>query len=259
MHNLEDVTFTIPIKIDQPDRLRNLRICLNYLRGNFNTKLIVCELDKESKARPLLEGMQCKYIFMKTDSAFFHRTMMLNYMAKQADTNIIVNYDCDVLLPIENYIKATELIRSNEAEMVYPYDGNFYDVNPEFIDGIEKSNSISNINPNTMCKNLRPEANSVGGAIFWSKKSFFKFGQENENCVSWGYEDNERFERALKLGIKITRCKNGLIHLHHGASLNSSNGSHPFYQKNEQEWQKVKHMSTEDLNKYIKTWTWNRE
>jgi hypothetical protein len=34
MHDLSDVTFTIPVKIDQPDRVRNIKICIEFLRKN---------------------------------------------------------------------------------------------------------------------------------------------------------------------------------------------------------------------------------
>lgn len=255
MINLKDVTFTIPVKIDQPDRVRNLTICLEYLSKHFDTNFIICEMDQDSKAKELLKTISCKYIFMKTNSPIFHRTMMLNYMAKASSTPIIVNYDCDVLLPIENYVTATEKIRNNEADMVFPYDGNFYDVNPEFINQIKENNSIEFIN-NNMCRNLRVNGDSVGGAIFWNKEKFFEIGMENENCVSWGFEDNERFDRANKFGLRIKRCSHGLIHLHHGSSLNSANGMHPFYRSNEMEWQKIKNMSLSELKNYMSGWRW---
>lgn len=259
MIDLSDVTFNIPIKIDQPDRIRNIQICVDYLNKNFKTNLIICEMDQEQKAKNLLENISCKYIFMKTNSPYFHRTMMLNYMAKNSDTPIVVNYDCDVLLPIQNYVLATELIRNKTYDLVYPYDGNFFDVNPNLIGKIKETNSIDDINTQTMCRNLRPAGDSLGGAIFWSKEKFFSFGLENEKCISWGYEDNERFDRAKTLDLRIGRCPSGLIHLHHGSSLNSSNGSHPFYQKNEQEWIKIKNMNKNDLTAYIKTWAWAKE
>lgn len=256
MHDLSDVTFTIPVKIDQPDRIRNIKICLNYLSKHFKTNFIISEMDTEPKAKHLFVDLVCKYIFMKTNSPYFHRTKMLNYMAKQATTPIVVNYDCDVLLPLENYIKATELIRSKEMDMVFPYDGNFFNVNPIFIDKINTTNSIDFIDTSSMCQNLRPSGDSVGGAIFWSKEKFLGIGMENENFISWGFEDNERFERAKKMGLNIGRCPKGLIHLHHQPSLNSSNGSHPFYQKNQQEWLKVQSMNKDDLKKYIDSWSW---
>jgi predicted glycosyltransferase involved in capsule biosynthesis len=256
MHDLSDVTFTIPIKIDQPDRERNLKACVRYLRENFNTNIIVCEMDSDQKAKELLAGYKCKYIFMKTQSPYFHRTMMLNFMAKQANTDIIVNYDCDVILPVSAYVEASELIRSKKAEMVYPYDGNFYDIHPQFVNEVVSKNSIDFIDKSTMCRNLRPESNSVGGAIFWNKTIFNNIGMENENCISWGYEDNERYDRALKLGVKIERTQNGLFHLHHNSSLNSSNGSHPFYTKNQEEWTKIKTMNINELRNYIKNWSW---
>jgi hypothetical protein len=255
MHDLSDVTFTIPIKIDQPDRVRNLKICLNYLTKHFDTKITVCEMDTTPKAKDILKDYSCKYIFMKTDSQYFHRTMMLNYMAKNSETPIVVNYDCDILLPIENYITAVNEIRNLNKDVIYPYDGNFYNINPSFIGRIAEENSISFVTQN-MCNNLRPAGDSVGGAVVWSKEKFFSIGLENENFISWGFEDTERFERAKKLELRIGRCNSPLIHLHHSPSLNSANGSHPFYKRNEMEWLKVQSMSKDQLKEYINSWNW---
>lgn len=255
MIDLSDVTFTIPVKIDQPDRIRNLQMSINYIKSNFKTKLIICEMDNEQKVKDLIKDISCKYIFMKTSSPFLHRTMMLNFMAKQADTPIIVNYDCDVLLPLSNYEESANLIRQGKADIVYPYDGNFFDVPYNLIPSIQNSNSVEHINP-SHCTNLRPNGDSVGGAVFWSKEKFIEIGMENEKFISWGFEDNERCSRAVKLGLKMRRCQKGLFHLHHGSSLNSTNGSHPYYKQNEQEWVKVSSMSPENLREYVKTWSW---
>jgi len=258
MFDLSDVTFTIPVKIDQPDRARNLKIMTSYLKKHLKTKIIICEMDIESKAKEHIEkGIDYKYVFMKTKSQWFHRTMMLNYMAKIAETPIIVNYDTDVLLKPEQYNEAAHQIREGFSDMVFPYDGNFLDVPAAHVGNI--SNTLTLSVPDKACRNLRPKADSVGGAIFWSKEKFMSVGMENENFVSWGFEDTERDYRARTLGLNVNRLAGPLYHMHHGSSPNSSTASHPFYKKNENEWVKVSQMNRDLLKEYIDSWKWTKE
>lgn len=101
---------------------------------------------------------------------------------------------------------------------------------------------------------MRPQGDSVGGIMFWDLKKFKECGGCNEKIISWGYDDTEMYERAGILGVKVSRCQKGLIHLYHKPSLNSLNGSHDHYKSNELEWLKVKGMDRASLIDYIKTW-----
>ena len=47
--DLKDCTFIIPIKIESTDRLRNVITVLCYLVSNFDTNIIVKEVDTESR------------------------------------------------------------------------------------------------------------------------------------------------------------------------------------------------------------------
>ena len=46
--DLKDCTFIIPIRIESTDRMRNVITILCYLNSNFDTNIIVKEVDKES-------------------------------------------------------------------------------------------------------------------------------------------------------------------------------------------------------------------
>lgn len=258
MHDLSDVTFTIPVKIDQPDRAINLETVTTYLVENFNTNIIICEMDSYVKVREIVNPkVKYKHIFMKTQSKWFHRTRMLNYMANISETPIIVNYDADVILDVAQILKSVKSIRSKSIDMVFPYDGNFLNVPPDVKKQFTQSLDYDVLTKNkSRCKNLRPSGDSVGGVIIWNKEIFNSIGGENENFISWGFEDSERFERAKKLGVKIGRIVNPLYHLFHKSSENSTTNAHPFYRSNEKEFEKIKKMSKQDLQDYISTWGW---
>ena len=113
--DLSQATFIIPIRIESTDRLRNVVTTTAFLMENFDTNIIIKEVDSESifqrDAIPLLEEIldfniwdnNLNYIYERSDDPLFHRQRILNEMIMEADTEIVVNYDCDVILPKESY------------------------------------------------------------------------------------------------------------------------------------------------------------
>ena len=112
--DLSEATFIIPIRIESPDRLRNVVTTTAFLVENFDTNIIIKEVDKEPvfqrDALPILEDiLDCNiwenfnYIFERSEEPLFHRQRVLNEMIMECDTDIVVNYDCDVILPKESY------------------------------------------------------------------------------------------------------------------------------------------------------------
>jgi predicted glycosyltransferase involved in capsule biosynthesis len=252
MINLKDVTFTIPFKKDTEERLRNLNIVVNFIRRHFDTNIIVCEMDE---VQNLGKSNLYDYLYIKANNYIMHRTHCLNVMAKLAKTPIIVNYDTDVVFPLHQYQNATEAIRQNVSDMVFPYGGKFVNLTEPHISFIKDTLTLDGIDES---KGSVYHPNSVGGAIFFNKTKFIQGGMENENFISWGWEDNERVTRFSKLGFRINRVSGVLYHLNHPTSSNSSNTQHEYYIKNQQELHRVSSMSPEQLRAYINTWGWIR-
>jgi len=250
MIDLSHVTFNIPVRIDTQHRLENVSLIVDYLNHHFKTNIIVCEEDKEKKLEHL--SSKCIYHYIKSDNAHFHRTRILNMMARMSPTPIIVNYDTDVLFKVSEYVNAANVINTNYGDVCFPYNGQFFDVPRSFYSTINQTKSLDCVNLSS-CGLLSPS--SVGGAIFWNKNKFIEIGMENENFKSWGFEDNERIARCRKLGLRIIRTPDVLYHMAHDKSINSGPHSH-FYWDNKNECVKVESMSTEDLKSYIKTWSW---
>lgn len=252
MIDLKDVTFIIPLLIDSEDRINNYNIVIDFLLKNFDTNIIVCESDKESH-EDLLKRDGVNYMFIKNDG-LFHRTRLLNIMTKAAKTDIVVNYDIDVVFKPEQYVEARNAIKSGYFDICYPYGGNFMNVRKYYFKFV-KENNLDGIDLD-QCEIANP--NSLGGAIFFNKEKYLQAGLENENFVSWGFEDNERINRLIKLGCKISRTKGVLYHLEHERTLNSV-PEQPKYNDNMIEYGKVTNMSKDELIKYIKTWGWVNE
>ena len=112
--DLSQATFIIPIRIESPDRMRNVITTTAFLLENFKTNIIIKEVDKESvfkkEALPIIEDIidvniweNFNFIFEQSDEPLFHRQRVLNEMIHVTETPIVVNYDCDVILPKKSY------------------------------------------------------------------------------------------------------------------------------------------------------------
>lgn len=247
--NLLDVTFTIPVRIDSLDRLYNINYVVDYLNYNFNTNIIIFE---NGPLRNLRFNQNNILYQFERENSLFHRTKILNSMAKLAKTRYIVNYDGDVILPVNQILKAYSLLKENKADFVYPYGGLFVDVSRKVI-----KEEVKNFNPDeldfTKYPNLGTE--SVGGAVFWNRYAFMQGGMENEKFISWGWEDRERYSRFNKLNYRCMRVEGPLYHISHTRLINS-NADHSHYHTNIQEFEKIQNLSYFQLKDYIKTWPW---
>lgn len=251
MIDLKQVTFCIPYFRDSKDREENLLFLLEYLTRWFDTNIIIKEAGTERTFEKFIKGDNIRYEFeyLKPGDPF-HRTRYLNEMCDLSDTDILANQDTDVIVPIHAYVDAVVEIAENGADFVYPYDGRFLEISRSKIDLLRTPDGFYAVSESELnCLN----PNSVGGLIFQKKSSFVEAGKENQKFKIWGFEDNERIYRWQKLGYKIVKLPNYLIHLEHQRGQTSSE-KHPHYISNIQEFYKVNNMSEIQLREYIKTW-----
>lgn len=250
--DLTDTTFTLPVRRDHNDRKENLDLTVTLLNKSFKTNIIIGE---QFGDRFKYFEQWCKYI--KFEYPHFHRTKMLNEMAKAATTPYIVNFDCDVMVTPCQIWQSVEKLRKNEADVVYPYEWLFVRIKRPFRQAIFPSYDLSVFARNTTGSDT-PQNPSVGGAVFFNKEAFLEAGGENENCVSYSPEDRERFERFTKLGYRIARIKGQLYHFDHWIGPDSSTAN-PFYKQGAEEYAKIRTLTPPQLLEYIKTWPWTKD
>jgi predicted glycosyltransferase involved in capsule biosynthesis len=171
-------------------------------------------------------------------------------MTKLAETNIVVNYDVDVLFPVEQYVESKKRVEEG-CTVCFPYEGKFYDIPKRFFDKVD--NDVLGEIPLSECVLFNPR--SVGGAFFFDKTKYGEIGWENEHFVSWGHEDWERVVRVEKMGHQLCRTGGILYHLTHSRTHNSSD-KNPFFQFNGEEYHRINRMTKEELGEHIKTWGW---
>lgn len=250
--DLSDVTFTIPVYFDHRHRHENLKLCYQVLQENFTTNIIIGEQGPKRFPESKINGFQYKYF----ELTYFHRTKMLNEMARLAGTEIVVNWDCDVFVPAAQVYLAAERIRQG-ADMVYPFDGRFARVPRVWYDQLNKTKDVG-IFGNTKFKGKSGKklpTTSVGGAIMFNRESFLRGGGENEFMVSFGPEDWERNFRFTALGYQVERIKGCLYHLDHFIGVNSSN-QNPYFNANHKELKEMRKLTREQLAKYVEAWPW---
>jgi len=255
--DLTKATFIIPIRIESPDRLRNVITTTAFLLENFDTNIIIKEVDSESvfqnEALPILKeildvDVNVNHIFEKSDAPLFHRQKVLNEMIMEADTEIVVNYDCDVLLPIDSYQKAYNSILDKTYDVVYPYGQGMYQKQVSATDEVV-SLFLEGVDFSMLDKNSKTHTSDFGWVQFFNRQVYIDGGMENENFVSYGYEDNERPIRFEKLGYKVGRVNDLIYHMEHSRTINSW-FTNPYINDNKNLYEKLKGMNSEDLKNY---------
>lgn len=260
--DLTRATFIIPIRIESQDRMRNVITILCFLLENFNTKIIVKEVDKnsifEESVLPRLEDFfedlsNLTHIFEKSEDPVFYRMHILNEMLSQSKTDIVINYDCDVLLPIDSYVNAYQSIINGESDVVYPFGSGNYQ-KQIFADDELVSEFLSNdFDFSILEKKSNIWTSDFGWIQFFNRQVYIDGGMENENFRGSSPEDKERFFRFTTLGYNVTRIGSYIYHLEHSRGQNSWPNSvqgNPYMQDNFSLWEKLQTMNKEQLKNY---------
>ena len=262
MIDLKNCTFIIPIRIESEDRMRNVVTVLAYLLKNFDTKVILKEVDVESvyedQVLPQIEDFlgdninNLTHVFEKSDDPVFYRMKILNEMIDMADTMVIANYDCDVLFKKETYVESVNMIMDG-FDLVYPYGfGNYQ--KQVFIDDDGVSEFINeDFDFEVLDKKSRMYDAQYGHVQFVNRKSYILAGMENENFRGSSPEDKERFYRFDKMGYSVGRIDDIVYHLEHIRGANSWPNSvqgNPYMKQNFDEWEKIQNMTGHQLRSY---------
>ena len=255
--DLKQSTFIIPIRIESPDRLRNVITTTAFLLENFDTNIIIKEVDSvsvfEKEALPILKNIlevdiNINHIFEKSLDTSFHRQKVLNEMINETKTEIVVNYDCDVILPLESYKNAYELVLNNVYDIVYPYGQGMYQrqviPSDEVVSYFLETSDYTHLE-----KNSKIYTSDFGWVQFFNRQVYIDGGMENENFIAYAPEDKERFYRYTTLGYNVGRIDNVVYHLEHVRGENSWMHN-PHMQNNNILWDKLQKMNKEQLKEY---------
>jgi len=256
--DLSDATFIIPIRLESDDRIRNVITSTCFILENFDTNLIIKEVDVESvfelQALPQIKEYlgdvsKIKHIFEKSDAPEFHRQRVLNEMIMEAKTEIVVNYDCDVLLPLESYHEAYLSVLHHTHDVIYPYAQGEYQKQVQATDELVSEFLSNDFDFSILDKQSNIHTSDVGWVQFFNRQVYIDGGMENENFVAYAPEDKERFYRFSTLGYNIGRINDYVYHLEHKRGPNSW-FTNPHRPRNQEVWQEIQTMNKEQLLEY---------
>lgn len=249
--DLRDVTFMVPCRIESPDRRRNLRILVSYLRKHLHTNILICEDNPERQDVPGimaelgLAPADYGYIHLTgNDSPFTHKAKQINVMAEAASTPVVVVQDTDVVVEPTQYVFAQHAVRGGAA-LACPFNGLFFDIAADYVPGVERHLAVGQIDLFDP-RNEMLYKNSYGGSVFFSREVFTRYGGFNENFISWGWEDFEIYRRLERLGLRVERMWGPLLHLSHARATNSVK-QNLWYDSNTAEYERVVALSREQI------------
>ena len=166
----------------------------------------------------------------------------------EADTDIVVNYDCDAILPKESYKIAYDNIMDGKSDVVYPYGQGMYQKQVAATDEVV-SNFLDKTDYSHLDSVSKTHTSDFGWVQFFKRQVYIEGGMENENFKAYAPEDKERFYRFKTLGYNVERINNYVYHLEHARGENSW-FSNPHIKSNMGEWEKIQTMNKQNLLEY---------
>lgn len=264
MASSHPVSIIIVVRVDTPDRLRNLEFVLRFLFSALDrAELIVIEQSAESRCRNVTIQYGAEYHFFETNGCFY-KSRLLNFGIGIARHEIVLVYDTDVLIQSGALREAFDQLAGGQADFVFPYNGAMvqvkenrlsrgFDPQDEFLDSApfcELGGSVGD-DPDFEYLYGNSDVPSAGGALAGLRRSFVYYGGYNENIVSYGCEDVELASRLEILGAQVKRLPHyNCYHMQHRRGPDSNYNN--FLESNLREWEKVRAMSRAALWRYVR-------
>lgn len=255
MIDLTKTTFIIPVYIESTDRYRNAISVLGFLNHHFNTNVIIHELvEEETKLDFLskLNNLNINHITEKFDGKF-HRTRQLNEMLDITETPVVVNYDIDVLLPVETCLESQNKILDGVYDVIYPYEEGSNEqirINRKYNrDLFNKTFDLNLIQKGKFLIDFDTWSTKCGHCLFLNTDKYKECGGENENFIAYGPEDSERYERFYKIDYNVGRVGKLVFHFEHYRTP-TSNYENPFFKQNQDLYEKISKMSKDEVINY---------
>lgn len=256
-----NLTFIIPSRLESEDRERNMITILINLLSKFDAVVRVKECDFspkfEENVLPHIKNKFGKvpsnlfFTYEKQQSTFFHKTKILNDLIEESDTEIICNYDTDVLLPDTSIMLAYDMIKTGYSDAVYPYGCGAYQKAVTYTPQTFEKFIDSDFNLNQLDSFSSKSSSTIGWCQFIRRENYINSYMMNENFHAWGPEDCELYYRLNVMGNKVDRVNDYVYHLEHQRS-NDSWFSNPSWMQNMQLWEWIRKQTKQTLIEYYK-------
>ena len=257
MSRLSDVTFVIPVRIDSPERARNLDVLIDFFIRNFDSDILVLEADNHQHYSVKNNTNRIRYFFEEDQCPVFQHTLYLNHLYRKVNTPIVAGWDTDILVAPKQIVDTVEQVRNGSTVMGLAYNGYAYQTSTELVDIYQETRDLDDLikkagELKTMYGDL-----SVGGAFIFDTEKYIQAGGENEFFLGWGPEDMERVKRMeILYSQPVYRAKGCAFHLWHPRYINSRYADKQYEINGKKEYLKVCGMTRIELQSYIQSWPW---
>ncbi len=251
--NLQDFTFLIPLRIDSINRLENTLVSIDYIQANFDTQVSVLEASgRNTGLLNRLLPQEVNYVFVEDMDTIFHRTKYINQLVKSVDSEYIIVWDTDIIIPVDQLNKSVKLLKKREVDFVTPFKDKFLDTSEVLRDLYIQTRDLGILEMHQGKMKALYNPNPVGGAFLAHRQTYIDAGMENERFYGWGREDGDRVNRWKILGHKHQHIEGALYHLTHERGVNSTFHSPNQDSRKMTELNRSLAMSKEELWKEIK-------
>jgi len=129
---------------------------------------------------------------------YTERALAFNHAAAESTQKYIALADIDALVPLDQMQAGIDMLEQG-YDVVYPFT------------------HVLNVHPDGRITDDWPRLDRLkcGLMVFFNREKFIAFGGENENFIGYGWEDQERYYRALNNGYKVGRIDGDCHHLVH--------------------------------------------
>jgi len=255
---MKNLSFLLPCRIESEDRLRNVITSITYLLSTFpDSNVVVKEVDSHShfKFRALPEikkytdTSKLIHYFEESDEKFFHKTKILNDLLCLSTTDILYNYDVDIVVPKDSILFSHQAISDNQCDAVYPFGCGIYQWAVNYSSELMENFISNKFDLNILIPQSNRRSSTIGWGQMIKRKVYIDSYMWNENFISWGAEDCEFYYRLSALGYTVGRVNDDIFHLEHGRTFNS-HYNNPKFSDNYKLWQWMRNQDKESIIDY---------
>lgn len=251
-YTISDCAVLIVVRIDDTERMENLKTVIEFINKYFVVRTFLLEADDFPKVSKESFIEKVHYTFVKDSCSVVNYEYYFNYLAKSVSTEIIIKYDCGVIIPPAQLYSGILKVRYGEAKICYPHHKTFAEVK-----GTLRQHFITQLDIALVLKYMPEQWNLnplLGGCVILDKLTFEKFGCYNLNFKGIEFGERELYTRYKIMDLKILRIHGPVIYLGNSKSRCSMLLSNDNVLNNYAEFLRISNMSAEKLFKEISTW-----
>lgn len=208
--DLNDTAFVIPIHVANEIVLDNLYITIRYLEKYFITKILVIETDVKPRIDKSSLPIDCNYFFIYDESKSLNSKKINHLISFKTNSEIVVIYDANLMITIEQIVESVEQIRNRKADLIYPFNDELI-----CIDSLFKEMICKCLDQELLINNLgkfRSVNNYLLGRIVFINREKFVIAN-NSFFTSSESEEEDREGLIKNWGYKINCVKGLFFHL----------------------------------------------